>query len=72
MFLAIIIPPAKKDRAVMYAVAGAMLLSTVFHYAPVLKNISDGFVIIIVTVIIAGLAAYMFPHTGKEASSDVS
>lgn len=72
MFLAIIIPPAKHDRAVAGAVAAAMLLSGVFHYAPLLNKISDGFVIIIVTVIVAATLAYFFPHTGKEASSDVS
>ena len=72
MFLAIIIPPAKRDRAVLGVVAGAMALSTLFEYAPVLNKISDGFVIIIVTIIAASCAAYFFPHTGKEASEDVS
>lgn len=72
MFLAIIIPPAKHDKAVAGAVIAAMLLSSLFHYAPVLNRISDGFVIIIVTVTVASACAYLFPHTGKEASSDVS
>lgn len=72
MFLAIIIPPAKHDRAVLGSVLAAMALSCMFRYAPVLSRISDGFVIIIVTVIVAGIAAYLFPHAGKEAPSDVS
>lgn len=72
MFLAIIIPPAKHDKAVAIAVVSAMLLSSLFKYAPVLSKISDGFVIIIVTVVVAGMAAYFFPHAGKEAKSDVS
>ena len=72
MFLAIIIPPAKKEKPVLYAVLGAMALSALFHYAPLLSKISTGFVIILVTVIVAGLAAYFFPHTGKEAAADVS
>ncbi len=67
MFIAIIIPPAKHSRAVAGVVLAAMALSTVFEYAPVLSRISDGFVIIIVTVTVAGIAAYFFPHTGKEA-----
>ena len=67
MFLSIIIPPAKHDRAVLGAVIAAMALSSLFKYAPVLNKISDGFVIIIVTVIVAGTLAYFFPHTGKEA-----
>ena len=72
MFLAIIIPPAKHNKVVAGVVAGAMLLSTIFEYAPVLSKISDGFVIIIVTVVVASIAAYFFPHTGKEAPTDVS
>ena len=72
MFLAIIIPPAKHDRAVLGAVCAAMALSTLFRYAPVLNRISDGFVIIIVTVTVACFAAYFFPHTGKEAPEHVS
>ena len=66
MFLAIIIPPAKHSRVVAGVVISAMALSCVFKYAPVLNKISDGFVIIIVTVIVASTAAYFFPHTGKE------
>ena len=49
------------------AVIAAMALSSLFKYAPVLNKISDGFVIIIVTVLVAGTLAYFFPHTGKEA-----
>ena len=67
MFLAIIIPPAKHKKVVAGVVFAAMALSTLFEYAPVLNRISDGFVIIIVTVIVASTAAYFFPHTGKEA-----
>lgn len=72
MFLAIIIPPAKHNKVVAGTVAAAMALSSLFKYAPVLNKVSDGFVIIIVTVIVASAAAYFFPHTGKEAVSDVS
>lgn len=66
MFIAIIIPPAKHSKVVAGVVVAAMGLSTLFEYAPVLNKISDGFVIIIVTVIVAIAAAYFFPHTGKE------
>ena len=58
MFLAVIIPPAKKNRAVFGVVIGAMALSTVFAEDPVLNKVSSGFVIIITTVVVAGLAAH--------------
>ena len=61
MFLAIIIPPAKKERPVMAVVLGAMALSTVFASVPALRKISSGFVIIITTLLTAGLAAWFFP-----------
>ena len=61
MFLALIIPPAKKHRSVRAVVAGAMALSAVFAVAPVLNRISSGFVIIFTTLIVAGAAAYFCP-----------
>ena len=61
MFLAVIIPPAKKNRAVLDVVIGAMALSTVFAEVPVLNKVSSGFVIIITTVVVAGLAAHFCP-----------
>ena len=61
MFLAVIIPPAKKNRAIFGVVIGAMALSTVFAEVPVLNKVSSGFVIIITTVVVAGLAAHFCP-----------
>ena len=61
MFLAVIIPPAKKNRAVFGVVIGAMALSTVFAEVPVLNKVSSGFVIIITSVVVAGLAAHFCP-----------
>lgn len=66
MFLAVVIPPSKKNKAVLGVVLGAMALSTVFAVAPVLKSISSGFMIIIVTLVVAGIAAYFAPVTESE------
>ena len=67
MFMAIIIPPARKNKAVMTVVIAAMLLSTLFAVVPLLNRISSGFVIIIVTLIVAGTAAVIAPI--KEGES---
>lgn len=67
MFLAIIIPPAKKNAAVLKVVIGAMFISSMFALVPVLKQISGGVVIIITTVLVAGLAAYVWPIEEREA-----
>lgn len=70
MFLAVIIPPAKKNKSVLGVVIGAMAISTVFAVVPVLNKVSSGFVIIITTLIVAGLAAHLSPiPEEKEAES---
>lgn len=66
MFLAVIIPPAKTNRAVLGVVVGAMAMSTLFQTLPGLKKVSSGFVIIITTVAVAGAAAYFCPVEEKE------
>ena len=67
MFMAIIIPPARKNRAVMAVVIAAMLLSTLFAVLPLLNKIGSGFVIIIVTLIVAGIAAAVAPIKEEES-----
>lgn len=63
MFIAIVVPPAKENRNILFAVLLAVLLSTVFYYlAPF---ISSGFAIIICAVIASVTAALLFPV--KEA-----
>ena len=61
MFLAVIIPPAKKNRPVLFVVLGSMAVSSIFAAVPVLKQVSSGFVIIITTLLAAGTAAYFCP-----------
>lgn len=61
MFVAIVIPPAKKERPVRIAVILALLLSTGFYYLPVLRKISSGFMIIICTLAASCVAAILFP-----------
>lgn len=61
MFIAIIIPPAKKNKTIMLVVILSMITSWLFEVLPVLNLISSGFKIIIVTLIIACFAAYFFP-----------
>lgn len=73
MFLAVIIPPAKKNRAVAGVVLGAMAVSSLFEVVPVLNSVSSGFVIIITTLLVAGIAAYLCPvKEEKEGQSHES
>ena len=61
MFIAIIIPPAKGNRILAGIIIFSMAASLLFTEAPILQNISSGFRIIIITLVIAGLAAWFFP-----------
>ncbi len=61
MFLAVIIPPAKKNKKILLVVILSMMLSGLFEILPILNQISSGFKIIIVTIIVASWAAYKFP-----------
>lgn len=61
MFIAIIIPPAKKSRAVRAAVILAALLACIMRYTPCLRNISGGFAVILCAVPVSAFCAKMFP-----------
>jgi predicted branched-subunit amino acid permease len=61
MFIAIIVPPARENTAIMRMIFAAMLLSFLFTVIPVLNYISSGFRIIIVTLLVAGYAAWKHP-----------
>ncbi len=61
MFIAIIIPPAKKNKAVLKVIIISVALSCAFKWIPVLSEVSSGFVIIICTVIASVIGAILFP-----------
>lgn len=69
MLIAVFIPPAKKDKVVAGTVAAGMILSFLFAQLPVLSRISQGVTIILLTVVIAGAAAVLFP-IGEEEATD--
>lgn len=66
MFLAIIIPPARKEKAVMLVVIASFALSSIGYYLPVFADIADGTKTIIITVIVAAAAAVLFPKKDEE------
>lgn len=68
MFLAIIIPPARENKVIAGLVIIAMLCSSLFSYLPFLSGISSGMKVIILTVLLSGAAAVLFPV--KETKED--
>ena len=70
MFVAIVMPPARKNHHIAIVAGIALLISCILKYAPMLSRISSGFAIIICTVVAAGIGAVLFPvENAKEADS---
>ena len=66
MFLAIIIPPARENKVVLGCVVLSFVLSGLFPLVPVLSGISSGNRTILLTLLIAGGAAVLFPVKEEE------
>ena len=71
MFIAIVIPPAKKERPVLAAVLIALVCSCLLDWVPVFEKVSAGIAIVICTVLAAGICAALFPISEKEAEDAV-
>jgi predicted branched-subunit amino acid permease len=61
MFLAIILPPARKNRVLAWLIPIAMISSLAAASAPGLRALSPGMRVIVLTLTLAGLAATFFP-----------
>ncbi len=70
MFLAIIIPPARKSRIIAVLVILSMAFSWLCGVIPLVNRLSEGTRIILLTVLIAGAAALLFPRKDGENASD--
>lgn len=70
MFIAIIIPPAKKSKPIALCIGLAVLISCLLRYIPVFNFISDGFKLIITTILAASLVAIACPV--KEVKNESS
>lgn len=66
MFLAVIIPPARKSKIIAGLVAISMAASFLFSKLSVFAGLSSGMRTILLTVIIAGGAAILFPVEDTE------
>ena len=71
MFLAVIIPPAKKDRVIAVIIVICFAASYCATYLPVVSELSEGTRTIILTVVIAGIAAILFPKS-NDTDANVS
>lgn len=69
MFIAIVVPPAKKEAKILAAVVLALILSSLFAWVPALKTVSAGISIVICTVAAAAVCAALFPVREEEEAA---
>lgn len=70
MFIAIIVPVMKDSRPTALAVLAAVALSSLFYFVPIFDVIPDGFVIIIVAVVVSALFALLCPIPDEPKDAD--
>ncbi len=68
MFVAIVVPSAKKSFSLLLVVGVAILLSCGFYYLPFLKEVSSGIAICVCAIVAAVIGAVFFPV--KEENID--
>lgn len=66
MFIALVIPAAKKSKAALMVAGSAILISTALKWIPLFSVISGGWRIIIATFIACALGAKIFPLEDVE------
>ena len=69
MFIAIVVPPAKKEAKILAAAVLALILSSLFAWVPALKTVSAGISIVICTVAAADVCAALFPVREEEEAA---
>lgn len=69
MFIAIIIPPARKNRAITLVLCLAVAIACILRVIPVLSNISAGFQVIIAAVLAAAVGAMVKPVQQERESA---
>ena len=70
MFIAIVVPEMKKSGKMALIVLLAIAFKVAFTYLPGLKNVSEGFAIIICAVVASLLGAAFFPLDDKPKDGD--
>ena len=61
MFIALIVPEMKKSKPILIVVLIAAFISALFKYVKFLNVISEGFVLIIASLVAAVICAKLFP-----------
>ena len=66
MFIAIVVPPCKKNRAILLIVPASFLISGLVSLIPWVMEQSESLRIIVLTLVISVAAALLFPRKDEE------
>ncbi len=72
MFLAVVIPPCRKNKVITGVVITSFVLSYASKYIPLISKASESIRVIILTVLISGFAAVLFPVNDSEREEAVN
>lgn len=72
MFLAVVIPPCRKNKVITGVVISSFVLSYISKYIPLISKASESIRVIILTLIISGTAALLFPVKDSEEEETVN
>ena len=70
MFVAIVMPVAKKEKTTALCVLLAIAISCAFRYIPLLKSVPSGFTVIICAVVASALFAIIAPIKAEEKEAE--
>lgn len=70
MFLAVIIPPARKSKIIAVLIAVCFSLSYLSANLPYLRDVPEGTRTIVLTVVISAAAAILFPRKQDDSQAD--
>lgn len=67
MFIAIIIPPARKNKVIAFIIIICFATNYLFSKLSLFSNISNGMKTIILTIVISAFAAFLFPKKEEDS-----
>ena len=70
MFIAIVIPPSRDSKPVLFTVLLSAAISIGFAYLPIVKELSSGWSIIIITILVSAIAATFFPINEENEAAN--
>lgn len=72
MFVAIVVPPAKRERGVLVATLLAVAVSCALAFIPLFSFVTSGFSVIISALVAATIAALLFPVPDTDGETGVT